>query len=108
MAVETLDLEKLVNSQDVVVFIKGTSSLPQCGFSNVVVQIFDKLGVAYKDVNILEDMELRQRMKEFSDWPTFPQIYVKGEFIGGCDIAREMFQNGELQTLLQEKGIAAA
>ena len=82
-----------VDSNEVVVFMKGTPAFPQCGFSGQVVQILDYIGVPYKGINVLEDDDLRQGIKEFSDWPTIPQLYVKGEFVGGCDIVREMFQN---------------
>jgi monothiol glutaredoxin len=94
-----------VKSNDVVLFMKGTPQFPMCGFSGQVVQILDYLGVAYKGLNVLENDELRQGIKEFSSWPTIPQLYVKGEFVGGCDIIREMFQAGELQGLLKEKGV---
>jgi len=93
-----------VESNDVVLFLKGTKQFPMCGFSGQVVQILDYLGVPYHDVNVLDSDEIRQGIKEFSNWPTIPQLYVKGEFLGGCDIIREMFQAGELQTLLEEKG----
>jgi len=86
--------------------MKGTPQFPMCGFSGQVVQIFDNLGVAYKGLNVLENDELRQGIKTYSNWPTIPQLYVKGEFVGGCDIIREMFQSGELQSLLKDKGIA--
>ena len=95
-----------VKSNDVVLFMKGTPQFPMCGFSGQVVQILDYLGVPYKGLNVLENDELRQGIKEFSNWPTIPQLYVKGEFVGGCDIIREMFQAGELQTLLRDKGLA--
>ncbi len=95
-----------VTTNDIVLFMKGTAKFPQCGFSSVVAQILGQLGVPFKDVNVLADAEIRQGIKEFSDWPTIPQLYVKGEFIGGCDIVREMYEAGELQQLLQEKGIA--
>ncbi|WP_342360665.1 Grx4 family monothiol glutaredoxin [Terrarubrum flagellatum] len=95
-----------VKNNDVVLFMKGTPQFPMCGFSGQVVQILDYVGVPYKGVNVLEDMEIRQGIKDYSNWPTIPQLYVKGEFVGGCDIAREMFQSGELQQLLAEKGIA--
>jgi len=95
-----------VKSNDVVVFMKGTPQFPMCGFSGQVVQILDYLGVPYKGLNVLENDELRQGIKEFSNWPTIPQLYVKGEFVGGCDIIREMFQAGELQSLLKQKGLA--
>ena len=94
-----------VKSNDVVLFMKGTPQFPKCGFSGQVVQILDYLGVPYKGLNVLENDELRQGIKEFSSWPTIPQLYVKGEFVGGCDIIREMFQAGELQGLLKDKGV---
>jgi monothiol glutaredoxin len=94
-----------VKSNDVVLFMKGTPQFPMCGFSGQVVQILDYLGVPYKGLNVLENDELRQGIKEFSSWPTIPQLYVKGEFVGGCDIIREMFQAGELQGMLKEKGV---
>ncbi|MCG8445207.1 MAG: Grx4 family monothiol glutaredoxin [Hyphomicrobiales bacterium] len=96
-----------VTSNDVVLFMKGTKTFPQCGFSGQVVQILDYLGVDYHDVNVLESDDLRNGIKEFSNWPTIPQLYVKGEFVGGCDIIREMFQAGELQTHLNENGVEA-
>lgn len=99
-------IDNEVKSNDVVLFMKGTPGFPQCGFSGQVVQILDYLGLDYKGVNVLTSDELRQAIKEYSNWPTIPQLYVKGEFVGGCDIVREMFQNGELQNLLEEKGIA--
>ena len=96
-----------IGTNDVVLYMKGSKKLPQCGFSSVVASVLERLGVAeYKDVNVLLDDEIRHGIKEFSDWPTIPQLYVKGEFIGGCDIVREMYQTGELQELLSEKGIA--
>ena len=95
-----------VKSNDVVLFMKGTPQFPMCGFSGQVVQILNYLGVPYKGVNVLEDENIRQGIKDYSNWPTVPQLYVKGEFVGGCDIAREMFQAGELQQLLVDKGIA--
>lgn len=94
-----------VKSNDVVLFMKGTPGFPQCGFSGQLVQILDYLGVDYKGVNVLTSDEMRQGIKEYSNWPTIPQLYVKGEFVGGCDIVREMFQAGELQPLLAEKGV---
>jgi monothiol glutaredoxin len=100
-------IDNQVKSNDVVLFMKGTPTFPQCGFSGQVVQILDYLGVTYSGINVLESDELRQGIKTFSDWPTIPQLYVKGEFVGGADIVREMFQAGELQTLLAEKGIKA-
>jgi monothiol glutaredoxin len=94
-----------LKSNDVVLFMKGTPQFPMCGFSGQVVQILDHLGVPYKGLNVLENDELRQGIKEFSSWPTIPQLYVKGEFVGGCDIVREMFQAGELAGLLKDKGV---
>jgi monothiol glutaredoxin len=97
---------KQVASNDVVLFMKGTKTMPQCGFSMQVAQILQHLGVDFKDINVLEDMSVREAVKAYSNWPTIPQLYIKGEFIGGCDIVREMFQAGELQELLTAKGIA--
>src|SRR5256885_1823413 len=94
-----------VTSNPVVLYMKGTPVFPQCGFSAAVVQILSQLGVKFKGIDVLTDPEIRQGIKEFSSWPTIPQLYVKGEFIGGCDIIREMFQAGELQGLLKEKGL---
>ena len=94
-----------VTGNDVVLFMKGTPQFPMCGFSGQVVQILDHIGVPYKGLNVLESDELRNGIKAYSNWPTIPQLYVKGEFIGGCDIVREMFQAGELQQTLKEKGI---
>ncbi len=95
-----------VKSNDVVLFMKGTPQFPQCGFSGQVVQILDHVGVGYKGLNVLEFADLRDGIKVYSNWPTIPQLYVKGEFVGGCDIIREMFQAGELQKLLADKGVA--
>jgi monothiol glutaredoxin len=97
----------IINQHDVVLFMKGVAAMPQCGFSSVVVQILDHLGVDFHDVNVLADADIRQGIKEFSNWPTIPQLYVKGEFIGGCDIVREMFEAGELKPFFAEKGILA-
>ena len=94
-----------VKSNDVVLFMKGTPQFPMCGFSSQVVQILNYLGVPYKGVNVLENEGIRQGIKDYSNWPTIPQLYVKGEFVGGCDITREMFQAGELQQVLKEKGL---
>ncbi|MBX8799483.1 Grx4 family monothiol glutaredoxin [Ochrobactrum sp. MR28] len=99
-------IDNEVKNNDVVLFLKGTPDFPQCGFSGQVVQVLDYIGVDYKGINVLASDEMRQGIKEYSNWPTIPQLYVKGEFIGGCDIVREMFQVGELQALLTEKGIA--
>ena len=98
-------IDNEVKSNDVVLFMKGTPQFPQCGFSGQVVQILDYLGVPYKGLNVLENDELRNGIKQFSNWPTIPQLYVKGEFVGGCDIIREMFQASELQQYLKEKGV---
>lgn len=95
-----------VGGSDIVLFMKGTPVFPQCGFSAMTVQVLSHLGVKFKGVDILADPAIRTHLKEFSDWPTFPQLYVKGEFVGGCDIVREMYQSGELQDYLQQKGIA--
>ncbi|WP_428409303.1 Grx4 family monothiol glutaredoxin [Hyphococcus sp.] len=97
-----------VDANPVMLFMKGTPQFPQCGFSSVVVQILDHLGVDYQSANVLESDELRHGIKEFSDWPTIPQLYVKGEFVGGCDIVREMFEQGELRQFLQDKGVPLA
>lgn len=98
-------ITKTVSENDVVLYMKGTPVFPQCGFSSTVVQVFDYLGVDYASVNVLEDMEVRQGIKEFNNWPTIPQVFVKGEFIGGCDIVKEMFESGELRSFLTEKGV---
>jgi monothiol glutaredoxin len=98
-------IDNEVKGNDVVLFMKGTPQFPMCGFSGQVVQILDHIGVPYKGINVLESDELRQGIKAYAQWPTIPQLYVKGEFVGGCDIIREMFQAGELQSLLQEKGV---
>lgn len=99
-------IDNEVKSNDVVLFMKGTPQFPQCGFSGQLVQILDYLGTPYKGINVLESDDLRQGIKEYTKWPTIPQLYVKGEFVGGCDIVREMFQAGELQSLLKDKGLA--
>jgi monothiol glutaredoxin len=98
-------IDNEVKGNDVVLFMKGTPQFPMCGFSGQVVQILDYLGVDYKGVNVLDSTEIRQGIKEYSNWPTIPQLYVKGEFVGGCDIVREMFQTGELRELLDNKGV---
>ena len=97
-----------IDAHDVMLFMKGTPQFPQCGFSSVVVQILDYLGVEFSSANVLEDEGLRQGVKEFSNWPTIPQLYVKGEFVGGCDIIREMFESGELRNVLAQKGVKTA
>jgi len=96
-----------ITSNDIVLFMKGTPVAPECGFSNVCVQVLSYLNVPFKGVNVLVDGDIRQGIKEFSDWPTVPQLYVKGEFVGGCDIVREMFEQGELREFLAQKGITS-
>lgn len=95
-----------IESNDVVLFMKGTPQAPQCGFSMQVVQMLDHLGAPYKAINVLADPEIRDGIKQYSNWPTIPQLYVKNEFIGGCDITREMFQSGELLALFDKEGVA--
>ena len=97
-----------IDANDVVLFMKGTSTMPQCGFSSTVASILNYMEVPYKDVNVLADEGVRNGIKEFSDWPTIPQLYVKGEFVGGCDIVREMFETGELKQYLEGQGIVSA
>ncbi len=99
-------IQDTVNEHDVVLFMKGSQKLPQCGFSATVVAVLQRLGVEFHDVNVLLDMELRQGIKAFTDWPTIPQLYVKGEFVGGCDIIRDMYEEGELESFLKENGVA--
>ena len=96
-------IKKLINDNDVCLFMKGTADSPQCGFSMTVSNVLKHLKVNFNGVNVLDDENLRQGIKEFSDWPTIPQLYVKGEFVGGCDIVKEMFEKGELSSLLKEK-----
>ncbi|KPF83953.1 glutaredoxin [alpha proteobacterium AAP38] len=101
-------IKRDIADNDVVLYMKGTPVFPQCGFSAAVVQVLSHLGVKFKGIDILVDPALRQGIKEFTNWPTIPQLYVKGEFVGGCDIIREMYEAGELQDLLREKGVATA
>ncbi len=96
----------MVAARDVVLFMKGTKAMPQCGFSSKVAGVLNYMGVEFADVNVLEDPDIRQGVKDFSDWPTVPQLYVKGEFVGGCDIVTEMTLSGELDTMLEGHGIA--
>ena len=103
---ETIQTE--IEKNPVMLFMKGTPQFPQCGFSAAVVQILDYLGVEYGSMNVLQDDDLRQGIKTYSDWPTIPQLYVKGHFVGGCDIIREMFEQGELKPFLAEKGVLEA
>ena len=98
-------INNAINENDICLFMKGTPDSPQCGFSMAVTNILKHLNVKFKGINVLEDENLRQGIKEFSDWPTIPQLYIKGEFIGGCDIVKEMFENGELVKLLEDKNI---
>lgn len=99
-------IRRTIESNDVVLFMKGTPVFPQCGFSAAVVQILSQLGVKFKGINVLEDPGLRQGIKDFASWPTIPQLYVKGEFLGGCDIVREMAESGELEEHLSNQGVA--
>ena len=99
------EIQAQIDANPVMLFMKGTPMFPQCGFSARVIQILKHAGVPFKSVNVLEDQEIREGIKAFSNWPTIPQLYVKGEFVGGCDIITEMYQSGELQTLLTEKGV---
>jgi monothiol glutaredoxin len=98
-------IKSTVDAHDIVLFMKGTPVFPQCGFSSVVARVLDHLQVEFESVNVLENDDVRQGIKEFSNWPTIPQLYVKGEFVGGCDIIKEMFETGELQTYLRDKGL---
>ena len=99
-------IKEQITNNDVVLFMKGTKEMPQCGFSSRVAGVLNYMGVNYSDVNVLADENLRQGIKDFSDWPTIPQLYVKGEFVGGCDIITEMTLSGELDTLLEQNGVA--
>ncbi len=99
-------IKETVSNNEIVLYMKGTPTFPQCGFSSTVVQIFDYLGAEYASVNVLEDADIRQGVKDYNNWPTVPQIFVKGEFVGGCDIMKEMFETGELKSLLEDKNIA--
>ena len=102
----TTQIKETVTSNDVVLFMKGTKEMPQCGFSSRVAGVLNYMGVSFADVNVLADEQLRQGIKEYSDWPTIPQLYVKGEFVGGCDIITEMTLSGELDTLFEQNGVA--
>lgn len=99
-------ITKTITENDIVLYMKGNPTFPQCGFSSTVVQILDYIGADYAAVNVLENPEIRQGIKDYNNWPTIPQVFVKGEFIGGCDILREMFETGELRDLMTEKGIS--
>ena len=98
-------IKSTIDNNDVVLFMKGTPVFPQCGFSSVVARVLDHLQVDFESVNVLEDNDIRQGIKAFSNWPTIPQLYIKGEFVGGCDIVKEMFETGGLQTYLRDKGL---
>ena len=108
MSITSERIKSIIASGDVVLFMKGVPAAPQCGFSAAVVQILSGLGVPYKSVDVLSDPQVREGIKEFSNWPTVPQLYIKGEFIGGADIVREMYKTGELKALLDQKGVVAA
>ena len=99
-------IQEEIDANDVVLFMKGNPVFPQCGFSAAVVQVLSEIGTKFKGIDVLEDPGLREGIKAFSNWPTIPQLYVKGEFVGGCDIVREMYETGELQQLITEKGVA--
>ena len=101
-------IEEVVNNNDIVLFMKGTPLFPQCGFSSRAVAILDHLGVKYESVDVLQDPEIRAGIKDYSDWPTVPQLYVKGEFLGGSDIMMEMYESGELSQLLKDQGVVTA
>ena len=101
-------IDEIVKSNDVVLFMKGTPLFPQCGFSSKAIAILDHLGVTYESVDVLQDMEIRAGIKDYSDWPTIPQLYVKGEFLGGSDIMMEMYEAGELQEMVTSEGLAKA
>ena len=108
MASVSEQIKKDINDNDVVLYMKGTPVQPMCGFSAMAVQILSHMGVKFKGVNVLEDPALRQGIKEFANWPTIPQLYVKGEFVGGCDIMREMYESGELEELMKTKSVAVS
>ncbi len=101
-------IKSTVNKDDIVLFMKGTPVFPQCGFSSLATKILEVVGAEYASVNVLEDLAVREGIKEYSQWPTIPQLYIKGEFVGGSDIMREMYENGELKTLMQDKGVLAS
>ena len=101
-------IESQINNNDIVLYMKGTKKMPQCGFSSAVSSVLNKLELSYEAVNVLETPDFREAIKQYTDWPTIPQLYVKGEFVGGCDIIKEMYKNGELHTLLKDKGLLSA
>ena len=98
-------IESIIKDNEILLFMKGTPVMPQCGFSAAVVGVLSHMGVKFNSVNVLEDADIREGIKEYSDWPTIPQLYVKNEFVGGCDIVKEMYENGELKKVLEDKGI---
>ena len=98
-------IQNIIDENDVCLFMKGSANSPQCGFSMAVSNVLKHFNIKFKDIDVLQDQDIRQGIKDFSDWPTIPQLYVKGEFIGGCDIVKELFENGELKKIFQEKGI---
>lgn len=98
-------IERETGSHDIVLYMRGSAAFPQCSFSAYVVQVLSQLGVRFRDINVLEDSELRQGLKDYADWPTFPQLYIRSEFIGGADIVRDMYEAGELQALLEDRGL---
>jgi len=106
MSDTTTQIKQTVTDNDVVLFMKGTKSMPQCGFSSRVAGVLNFMGVEFADINVLDDADIRQGIKDYSDWPTIPQLYVKGEFVGGCDIVTEMTLSGELDTLFEQSGVA--
>ena len=106
LAMAKSKIDETVKANDVVLFMKGTKEMPQCGFSSKVAGVLNYMNVEYQDVNVLADEAIRQGIKDYSDWPTIPQLYVKGEFVGGCDIVTEMTLSGELDTMLEENGVA--
>ena len=108
MANVSEQIKKDITENDVVLYMKGTPVQPMCGFSAMTVQILSHMGVKFKGVNVLEDADLRQGIKDFANWPTIPQLYVKGEFVGGCDIVREMYESGELEELMKSKSVAVS
>lgn len=99
-------IQDIIDANEVVLFMKGTKEMPQCGFSSRVAGVLNYMGVAYRDINVLADADVRQGIKEYSDWPTIPQLYVKGEFVGGCDIVTEMTLSGELDQLFDQRGVS--
>lgn len=98
-------IDELIKNNDIVLFMKGSAQMPLCGFSSVVAAVLNKFNLAFVDINVLESEEMRQGIKDYSDWPTIPQLYIKGDFIGGCDIVREMYENGEFRKLLESKSL---